>query len=55
MEANAKTIAIIFTTLGVIFSMSFAFGLMPMKYGLFAAAVCFILAATARRILAVRR
>lgn len=55
MEANARTISIVFATLGIIFSMAMAFGVMPMKYALFAAAVCFILAAMARRILAVRR
>lgn len=55
MEDNTKVIPIVLSTLGIIFIMAMAFGLMATKYALFAAIVCFILAGTARRLLAVRR
>lgn len=55
MEDNAKTIPIILATLGTIFMIAMAFGVLPMKYALFAGVACYILAGTARRILAVRR
>jgi hypothetical protein len=55
MENKAKTMAIIFSTLGLIFMVSTAFQVLPWKYAIFAGVSCFFLAAMCHRILAQKK
>jgi hypothetical protein len=51
---NSKTIAIVLTTVGIIFFIAMAFQVMAYKYAIFAGVTCFILATMVRRIAAQR-
>lgn len=52
MNNPAGLAVIILTTLGTIFFLTMAFGLMPWNYAIFAGVVCFILAGAVRRFMA---
>ncbi len=51
MNPNAaNTVAIILSTLGVLLILAGAFGIMPMKYGVFLAIASFIIAGAVKKI-----
>ncbi|HEY7544382.1 MAG TPA: hypothetical protein VID27_05850 [Blastocatellia bacterium] len=52
MENKAKMMAIVFSTLGLIFMVSMAFQVLPFKYAIFAGVSCFFLAGMCRRFVA---
>jgi Trk-type K+ transport system membrane component len=49
-KENAKTIAIILSTLGILFSLAMAFKIMPFNIALFGSGSCFVLAGAVSRI-----
>lgn len=55
MENKARTMAIVFSTLGLIFMMAMAFQVLPYKYAIFAGVSCFFLAGMCRRFMARRQ
>lgn len=55
MENKARTMTIVFSTLGLIFMMAMAFQVLPYKYAIFAGVSCFFLAGMCRRIMAQRK
>ncbi len=52
MEKNAHVIAIVLTTIGIIFFIAMAFQILSWKYAIFGGVVCFFLATMVRRIAA---
>ena len=52
MSDKASIIATVLGTLGVLFFMAMAFGILPSKLAIFAGIACFILAGTTKRIAA---
>ena len=51
MTDKSTLIATLLTTLGVLFMMAMAFGIMPANIAIFAGVACFILAGTMKRIM----
>lgn len=47
---KGKTWAIVLSTLGTIFILAMAFGVLPFSYALFAGIACYILAGTVRKL-----
>ena len=50
MTINAKVVAILLTTVGILFFIAMAFQVLPWKYAMFGGVACFILATAVRRI-----
>ena len=56
MDANQKAnvIAIVLGTLGTLFMIAMAFGVLPFKIAIFAGVACYILAGAVRRVMVQR-
>lgn len=52
MNLNANTMAVILSTLGVLFRMAMASSIMPLNVAIFAGVACFILAGAVKRMAA---
>ena len=50
MENRANLVAVMFSTLGVLFMLAMAFKIMPWNYAIFAGVACFILAGAVKRV-----
>lgn len=49
---KANAVAIVLMTMGILFFIAMAFGVMQFKYAMFLGVACFILATMARRLMA---
>ena len=50
MFGRKNPIAVILGTLGTIFMLAMAFGVLPMKFAIFAGVVCFVLAGMVKKL-----
>lgn len=55
MNNQANLIAIVLSTLGILFFMAMAFKILPQNYATFAGVACFILAGMVKRLLAPKK
>jgi hypothetical protein len=55
MSDKANLIAVVLGTLGVLFFMAMAFGLLPQNLAIFAGIACFIIAGAVKRVAAPNR